>query len=500
MFRMIGLKAQPASRCKRCTVTASLVLLALMASGTPLVAAAADGSGSSLTRYRTDAAQASVTPGAATQAERPAPLRMAQAAPQPASGTTARVAAVAPGDSLALPNAIVSQASATQNYVIITKAPSWLDLRTAERVGDGVWLVSPQNVETARMNVTAGATGEREIVITIVEKAGAPIGEARLKLQVVAKAPAPIAAARQGKSTAPAIGAAQAQTAPAPQAAAPAAATAATPPRPAAPPAATAAPAAPATNAATAAAPAGQNTTKTWTDFIAGKKPPTAVKPTAPAAAGTGQMSEADMIPLAKHLVRECTTCHSLYGEDNGIPLMIGLTRDRFLDTMDLYKSGKRDNVAMQSVAQSLSDEETLALAMYLGRIKAPAQMAARGPGGAAGGGVSDASPAQTLRVPAARLDAGSAQAKRVNRWIERAQQMMQRGEIAQARLLLQRGAELGHALATLTLASTYDPNILPWRPDMGPEAEPARARALYQQAIQLGAGGEAERRLMELP
>ena len=434
----------------------------------------------------------------------PARIRLAQTATQPAGGASAKVAWISPGDSLALPNAIVSQASATQNYVIITKAPSWLELRMAERVGDGVWLVSPQNVETARMAVAAGATGEREIVITIVEKAGAPISETRLKLQIAAKAPATAAATAPAKSAAPAIGSAQAQTAPASPAAtvaAPAAgAASASPPRPQAPPVAAPSTTTPAASGATAAAPAGPGTTKTWTDFVAGKKPVAVAKPAAPVTAATSQMPEAEMIPLAKHLVRECTTCHSLYGEDNGIPLMIGLTKDRFLDTMDLYKTGKRDNVAMQSVAQSLSDQETIALAMYLGRIKAPTQTAARAPGAAPGGVATDASPAQALRVPAARLDAGSAQAARVDRWIERAQQMMQRGEIAQARLLLQRGAELGHALATMTLASTYDPNVLPWRPDMGPEAEPARAKALYQQSIQLGAGGEAERRLLELP
>lgn len=395
---------------------------------------------------------------------------IAQATPSAAKPVEALAKPVAPGDSLTLPMDLVSRARATASYVIVTKAPSWLELKPAEQVGDGVWLVSPQHAESTRMTVAAGAAGEREIVLTIVDNAGAAMSEARLKLQVAGKAPP---AAPAAASTAVA-GSANAAVAP-----------------PAAPP--------PATGSQTAAAPATTSSAKSWTEFIAGKKPAASgeapAAKAAPAVAAGGTKPDTELIALAKHLVRECTTCHSLYGEDNGIPLMIGLTKDRFLDTMDLYKSGKRDNPAMQSVAQSLSDDETLALATYLARIKPPTQTAA-----VSSGVTSDATSAPGIRPPAARLEAGTPESVRIDRWVSRAREMLDRGDIAQARLLLQRGAERGHALATLTLASSYDPNVLPWRPEMGPAAEPARARTLYQQAIQLGAGGEAERRLSELP
>lgn len=472
-------------------LTAGIALLPLAALTVSLPALAAPADGGRPARQLPSAIEALM--GETAKADEAAHVqvqRLAQAAPAPA-GAQAGVKTVSPGDSLSLPKEVVSQSVSTKNYVIVTKAPAWLELKSAEKVGEGVWLVSPQNVEAARMSVAPAAAGQREVVFTIVDKVGASVSEARVKLQVAGGA-APAAASSA------VISAAEAKPAAVP-APAPAAAPA---PAVAAPAANAAAPPAPAASGAPAQAPASTDASvaKTWQDFIAGKKPAAAAKTSpAPAAASgaTAPKSEAETMSLAKHLVRECTTCHSLYGEDNGIPLMIGLTKDRFLDTMDLYKSGKRDNVAMQSVAQTLSDEETLALALYLGRIKPPTQVASQGAATATGAIATDAS---LGAAPAARLEAGSAEAKRVDRWVDRAREMLEIGDVAQARLLLQRGAKLGHAQATLTLASTYDPNVLPWKPNMGPEAEPARARVLYKQAIELGAGSEAERRLAELP
>lgn len=459
---------RPLRRCAPVTRLAWLAMALLAVSGLPALAAAPDGGFEAPSRPEIAAAAGLAAARSAPGSESTL-VRIAQATPTKAAAQPG-VKPVASGDSFALPADLVAQARVTQSYLIVTKAPPWLNLSLAQQVGDGVWLVSPQDAEAARMNVAAGASGEREIVLTIVDKNGAAVSDARLTLQVGGSA----------------------------QAAAPAATTtaAAASANPAAAPAAPAAPAPATGGTSTAAAPAPPSSAKSWTDFIAGKKPAApAAQEAKPAPAAGGQKPEAELIGLAKHLVRECTTCHSLYGEDNGIPLMIGLTKDRFLDTMDLYKIGKRDNPAMVSVAQSLSDEEMLALATYLARIKPPTQTAA-----VSTGVRSDATSVQAMRPPAARLEAGTAEAARIDRWVTRAREMLDRGDIAQARLLLQRGAELGHALATMALASTYDPNVLPWRPEMGPAAEPARARSLYQTAIQLGAGGEAERRLSELP
>lgn len=418
----------------------------------------------------------------------PPRLMLAQAAIAPNGG--ARTTQVAPGETLSLPADVASDARTTKNYVIVTKVPSWLTLQPAEKVGEGVWLVSPQNAASTKMTVAQGASGSRDIAFTIVDKDGAMVKEVVVSFSV--------AQATGTVKAAPGVAVAQAQpAAPAQQKPeTPAAPAAAAEPKAAAP--ATAQPAAP---AAPANGAPGQASTKSWTDFIAGRKPAegggAAAKPAEPPA-GTGtKKSEAELITYAKHLVRECTTCHSLYGQDEGIPLMIGLTKDRFLDTMDLYRTGKRDNIAMQSVAQSLTDEDVLALAIYLGRIKPPVQTASRG---SASGSTPDTTGALVLRAPTTALQPGSKDAVRIDRWVKRAEKMLESGEIAQARLLLERATEMGHAIAAMTLASSFDPNILPWRPEMGMEADPARAKQLYLHAIQLGAGAEAQRRLSELP
>lgn len=417
------------------------------------------------------------------------PMLVQSTAPQAGPRTTQ----VTAGEAISLPADVASEARATKNYVIVTKAPSWLTLQPAEKVGEGVWLVSPQNAADTKMAVAQGATGSRDVTFTIVDKDGAMVKEVVVSFGV--------AETTGTVKTAPGVAVAQAQ---------PAAPTQPKPAAPALPPAAAAEPKAAAPAKAQPAAPANgasgqQATTKTWTDFIAGRKPAegsaAAAKPADPAAGGAAKKSEAELITYAKHLVRECTTCHNLYGQDDGIPLMIGLTKDRFLDTMDLYRTGKRDNIAMQSVAQSLTDEDTLALAIYLGRIKPPVQTAARGSDGSASpGSATDTTGALALRAPATALQPGSKDAERIDRWVKRAEKMLEGGEIAQARLLLQRATEMGHAVAAMTLASSFDPNILPWRPEMGMEADPARAKQLYLHAIQLGAGAEAQRRLSELP
>lgn len=416
-----------------------------------------------------------------------------------------------PGDQVPLAHALVDMAASSGNYVIVNKAPAWMTLSPAESIGSGVWLIAPNQLSTARVELSQAARGEHEVSIAVVGPGGAPIAEAKLMVMAVAT---PVAAAAPTPAAPQSAVASIATTALTAVAATPAAA-AATPPHatpPAPVPQATVAPlpAPPAAKVAqnTAAPPAAapKDGTKAWTEFLGGAKP--AAKPgpgtRAPAAAqkaATSAKSEAELLGYAKHLVRECTTCHSLYGQDIGIPLMVGLAKDRFLDTMELYRIGKRDNVAMASVAQALTEEETLALAIYLGRIKPPPQaasvtrsaIATEAAGGAASAGLGFVAPSE-------RLGADSKEQARVDRWLKRGQQMLDQGEISQARLLLTRAAELGDPRAALMLATSYDPNALPWRPGMGPEAEPARAKELYQLAIRLGAGSEAERRLQELP
>ncbi|MBV1694444.1 MAG: c-type cytochrome [Hyphomicrobiales bacterium] len=78
------------------------------------------------------------------------------------------------------------------------------------------------------------------------------------------------------------------------------------------------------------------------------------------------------VIAYGQHLAGECTSCHRIDGTDNGIPSIIGWDRSEFTATMAFYRDGQRKNPAMQSVAQSLDDEQIAALAAYFGGIEKP--------------------------------------------------------------------------------------------------------------------------------
>jgi hypothetical protein len=85
-----------------------------------------------------------------------------------------------------------------------------------------------------------------------------------------------------------------------------------------------------------------------------------------------------------------------------------------------------------------------------------------------------------------------------VGRLIKRGQQLLASGDIAPARLLLQRAANGGSAEAALTLGGTYDPDVLREIGVLGFAPNPAMAREWYQKALELGAN-EATRRLDRL-
>lgn len=85
-----------------------------------------------------------------------------------------------------------------------------------------------------------------------------------------------------------------------------------------------------------------------------------------------------------------------------------------------------------------------------------------------------------------------------IGRLIKRGQQLLQTGDIAPARLMLQRAAMAGSAQAALTLGGTYDPDVLREIGVLGFAADPAKAREWYQRALELGAR-EASRRLERL-
>jgi TPR repeat protein len=104
----------------------------------------------------------------------------------------------------------------------------------------------------------------------------------------------------------------------------------------------------------------------------------------------------------------------------------------------------------------------------------------------------------QSANAPApARLTPADEQ--QLGRLILKANENMQTGKVAAARLLYQRAAESGSATAALALASTYDANELArWNIVGGVHADAKLARQWYGKAKELGSA-EAAQRLQRL-
>jgi hypothetical protein len=81
---------------------------------------------------------------------------------------------------------------------------------------------------------------------------------------------------------------------------------------------------------------------------------------------------------------------------------------------------------------------------------------------------------------------------------LRRAGDFIKSGDLSSARLLLRRAAEAGSEEAALTLAGTFDPNVLAARGFQDGSADIALARLWYERAAQFGSS-EAPRRLRQL-
>jgi hypothetical protein len=95
---------------------------------------------------------------------------------------------------------------------------------------------------------------------------------------------------------------------------------------------------------------------------------------------------------------------------------------------------------------------------------------------------------------PARRMDADE-----LAMLMQRAKGFLDAGDFPAARLLLERAADAQDVNAVLLLAQTYDPEVLGTSDVRNIVPEPAKARAWYQRAAQLGSA-DAQRRLAQLP
>jgi hypothetical protein len=81
---------------------------------------------------------------------------------------------------------------------------------------------------------------------------------------------------------------------------------------------------------------------------------------------------------------------------------------------------------------------------------------------------------------------------------LQRADDFIKSGDLSSARLLLRRAAEAGNAYAALTLAGTFDPNVVRKLGFQDGAADVAMARLWYERAEKFGSA-EAPRRLQQL-
>jgi cytochrome c553 len=73
---------------------------------------------------------------------------------------------------------------------------------------------------------------------------------------------------------------------------------------------------------------------------------------------------------FGEYLSSECVTCHQLSGRYQGIPPIVGWPEQSFVEIMDEYRSKKRSNTVMQTIAAKFSKDEIAALAAYFGSVK----------------------------------------------------------------------------------------------------------------------------------
>jgi len=98
-----------------------------------------------------------------------------------------------------------------------------------------------------------------------------------------------------------------------------------------------------------------------------------------PEAAPTAMSREVELTPevlaivgdvdYGDYLSTECTTCHQVDGDDDGVPPIIGWPEEDFVVAMHAYKRKIRPHPVMQMFASRLSDEEIAALAAYFGSL-----------------------------------------------------------------------------------------------------------------------------------
>jgi hypothetical protein len=151
-------------------------------------------------------------------------------------------------------------------------------------------------------------------------------------------------------------------------------------------------------------------------------------------------------------------------------------------------------SVATVAVAPTREEITTAYQSALQGRAPAAAAPAAVAPTAVAPTAVAAPAAAAPVAAPPARkLDADE-----LATLMKRAKGLIAIGDIAPARLLLERAADAQEASAALLLAQTYDPAVLGTQDLRSITPDPAAARSWYQKAAQLGSL-DAKQRLAQM-
>ena len=76
-------------------------------------------------------------------------------------------------------------------------------------------------------------------------------------------------------------------------------------------------------------------------------------------------------VQAGKAKAGSCAGCHGANGEGVASnPALAAMKKDRFVQAMKGYKSGKRDSAVMKPIASGLSDKEMEDLAAYYASLK----------------------------------------------------------------------------------------------------------------------------------
>jgi hypothetical protein len=146
-------------------------------------------------------------------------------------------------------------------------------------------------------------------------------------------------------------------------------------------------------------------------------------------------------------------------------------------------------SVTTVAVAPTREEITTAYQSALEGRAPGAAAPAAALPAAAVSAAAVSAAAAPVAASPARKLDADELAAL-----MNRAKGLIAIGDIAPARLLLERAADAQEASAALLLAQTYDPAVLGAQDTRSITPDPAAARTWYQKAAQLGSPDATQR------